>query len=431
LRWIGKLLSKLIRFDIHVIPFHLFLIHLISSTMAKNYQRTAEISRRDFIKVSALASVSLPIIHTTAFGNLAHSVSGSRVRPEWRNRQSGMAYRQLGRTGYMVSEVVNGGDPVSSTHYRQVELAIEMGLNYLDTAPAYGRGESEKGYGKVIDSSSKREKVFINTKISSFTGVRNRMYREIFDGLPSGKQEKVLKKAAEMRLERGVDKPGYFFIYWPGQEQSMDPSYLSNAMMADYGHLVDGSTKFRETIDKSLEESMKRVGTDYFDLVMCPHGANCPEEVNVPEVFEIFADLKKQGKTRYLGVSSHNDPAGVLKAAAATGKYDVAMIAYNVANDGYLEDAIRQAHDSGMGVIAMKVAMAVATQHEELRPLPAWRGEKLNQLIPGDDMKLPVKAYLWALQNPRLSAVISNMWDEQYVRENLSVAGKKVDFNRG
>jgi hypothetical protein len=84
-----------------------------------------------------------------------------------------------------------------------------------------------------------------------------------------------------------------------------------------------------------------------------------------------------------------------------------------------------------MGVIAMKVAMAVATQHEELRPLPAWRGEKLNQLIPGDDMKLPVKAYLWALQNPRLSAVISNMWDEQYVRENMSVAGRKVDFNRG
>jgi len=399
--------------------------------MGKNNHVKPEISRRNFIKTSTLASLSLPVIYTASFGKVNPTVLKRSPEPEWRNRQSGMAYRQLGRTGYMISEVVNGGDPVSSTHYRQVELAIEMGLNYLDTAPAYGRGESEKGYGKVLDSSSKREKVFINTKISSFTGVRNRMYREIFDGLPSGKQEKILRKAAEMRLERGVDKPGYFFIYWPGQEKSMDPSYLSNAMMADYGHLVDGSTKFRETIFNSLEESMERVGTDYFDLVMCPHGANCPEEVNVPEVFEIFAELKKQGKARYLGVSSHNDPAGVLKAAADTGQYDVAMVAYNVANDGYLDDAIRHAHSAGMGVIAMKVAMAVATQHEELRPLPAWRGEKLNQLIPGDDMKLPVKAYLWALQNPRLSAVISNMWDEQYVRENLSVAGRKVDFNRG
>jgi hypothetical protein len=66
-----------------------------------------------------------------------------------------------------------------------------------------------------------------------------------------------------------------------------------------------------------------------------------------------------------------------------------------------------------------------------LRPLPGWRAEKLNRLIPGEDMKLPVKAYLWALQNPRLSAVISNLWDEQHVRENLSVVGKKVDLKLG
>jgi len=393
--------------------------------------KNTEITRRNFIKSSTLASLSLPIVFTRSFSRSTDSKILPKVEPEWRNRKSSMVYRQLGRTGYMISEVVNGGDTVSSNNYKHVEMAIEMGLNYLDTAPAYGRGESEKGYGKIINSSSKRDKVFINTKISGFSWVRNRLYREIFDGLPSGKQEKILKKAAEMREDRGVDKPGYFFIYWPGQERSMDPSYLSNAMMDDYAHLVDGSTKFRESIINSLEESMKRVGTDYFDLVMCPHGANCPEEVNIPEIFETFDDLKKQGKVRHLGVSSHNDPAGVLKAAAVTGKYDVAMVAYNVANDGYMDEAIRQAHQAEMGVIGMKVAMAVATQHEELHPLPAWRGEKLNQLIPGDDMKLPVKAYLWALQNPRLSAVISNLWDEQHVMENLSVVGKKVDLSRG
>ncbi len=342
-----------------------------------------------------------------------------------------MAYRQLGRTGYMVSEVVNGGDPVNPTNLGPAELAIEMGLNYLDTAPAYGRGESEKGYGKLLRASSMRDKVFVNTKISSFSWARNQLYREIFDGLPSGKQDKIHKRAAAMREERGVDRPGYFFIYWPGQERSMDPSYLSNAMMEDYGHLVDGSKKFQETIIRSLEESLERVGIDHFDMVMCPHGANSPEEVNIPEIFETFDKLKKQGKIRFLGVSSHNDPAGVLKAAADTGQYDVAMVAYNVANDGYMDEAIRKAHAAGMGVIGMKVAMAVVTQHESLRPLPAWRAEKLNQLIPDEELKLPVKAYLWALQNPRLAAVISNLWDEQHVRENLSVVGKKVELKKG
>ncbi len=371
------------------------------------------------------------VLPSVMLGSKAISgVSENSFVPQWRNKQSDMSYRMFGRTGYMISEVVCGGDPVSPETYKQVELAIEMGLNYLDTAPAYGRGNSEKGYGEILKSSSKREKVFLNTKISGFTSIRNKMYREIYDGLPSGKQESIIKKAWQMREDRGVDKPGYFYIYWPGQERSMDPSYLSNAMMSDYGHKVDGSKEFKEFIFNSIEGSLQRTKTDYFDLAMCPHGANCPEEVNIPEVFEAFDELKRQGKVRYLGVSSHNDPAGVLNAAVASEKYDGAMVAYNFLNDGFLDGAIRRAYDAKVGVIGMKVAMSVATQHEQLKPLPAWREEKLNKIVPGD-LKAPLKAYLWALQNPRISAVISNLWDENYVKENLSVAGKKVELLRG
>lgn len=394
----------------------------------KNIKTNKKISRRDFILKTSLTSMALPALLNGALGKAAKSKEV--VSLQGRNRQPDMAYRKLGRTGYMVSEVVCGGDPVSTQTYKQVELALEMGLNYLDTAPAYGRGESEKGYGEILKYSSKREKVFLNTKISGFTSVRNRKYREIFDGLPSGKQENILKKAADMRYERGVDKPGYFYIYWPGQERSMDPSYLSNAMADDYGHLVDASKEFRAFIFESIEGSLKRTQTDYFDLAMCPHGANCPEEVMIPEIYETFDELKQQGKVRHLGVSSHNDPAGVLSAAVDTGKYDVVMVAYNFLNDGFLDGAIRKAFTAGVGVIAMKVAMAVATQHEELKPLPVWREEKLNKIVQGD-LKAPVKAYLWALQNPRISAVISNMWDETQVRENLGVAGRKIELHRG
>ena len=131
-----------------------------------------------------------------------------------------------------------------------------------------------------------------------------------------------------------------------------------------------------------------------------------------------------------MGVSSHNDPAGVLSAAVDTGKYDVAMVAYNFLNDGFLDGAIRKAYDAKIGVIGMKVAMSVATQHEQLKPLPEWREEKLNKIVPSD-LKAPLKAYLWALQNPRLSAVISNLWDEDHVKENLSVAGRKIELERG
>ena len=163
---------------------------------------------------------------------------------------------------------------------------------------------------------------------------------------------------------------------------------------------------------------------------MCPHGGNCPEEVQIPEIYETLEKLKKEGLVRFLGVSTHNDPAGVLRAATATGKYDVVMCAYNVINGGYMHEAIRDAKNAGLGIIGMKVAMAVATHHKKLQPLPQWRIDKVNQIVPGD-MKPPMKAYLWALQNPNISAVISNLWDEKYVEENLSLVGKKVQLQPG
>jgi hypothetical protein len=43
-------------------------------------------------------------------------------------------------------------------------------------------------------------------------------------------------------------------------------------------------------------------------------------------------------------------------------------------------------------------------------------------------MKAPLKGYLWVLQNPHISAVNSNLWDETFVRENLALAGKKVEL---
>ena len=126
-------------------------------------------------------------------------------------------------------------------------------------------------------------------------------------------------------------------------------------------------------------------------------------------------------------MTSHNDPSGVLHAAADAGHYDVAMIAYNVINGGYVDAAIRHAAAQGVGVIAMKAAHAVATHHKPLQPVPEWRVQKVERIVPGD-WKAAQKAYLWALQNSHLAAVISNLWDETYVRENLKLAGKKVEL---
>lgn len=388
------------------------------------------INRRKFISTSAVLGFGIPFLGKASITNSTVHELQPAIPSEWRNKQSGMAYRQLGNTGLMISEVVCGGDPVRLNNLRSTEIAIERGVNYLDMAPAYGRGECEVSYGRIIDNSAKREKVFMTTKVSGYQSVRDNLYREIFNSLPGSKQEYYQKKASEMRAARNVDKPGYWITYWPGQPRSFDGTYLSNAMAADYAHKVEGSPKFKEFIMQSIEESLKRTGTDYFDILMCPHGASSYEEVQIEETFTTFEQLKKDGKVRFLGVSTHNDPAGVLRGARETGLYDVAMVAYNIINGGYMEREIELAKESGMGIIAMKAAMAVATQHEALKPIPEWRIQKVERIVPGND-KPPVKAYLWALQNPNISAVISNLWDEQHVNENLSVVGKKVELQAG
>jgi aryl-alcohol dehydrogenase-like predicted oxidoreductase len=302
-----------------------------------------------------------------------------------------------------------------------------MGLNYLDMAPAYNKGDTERAYGKLLAASpGLRDKVFLTTKVSGYCQLREQMYREIFDGLGEAKQETIRERARELRADRGVEKPGYYLTYFPGQQKAFESAYLRVAMMPEYGGRVEGNPRLHRFMVESLEGSLARVGTDHFDIVMAPHGANAPEDLS-PEIAEVFQGLKQQGKVRFLGVSSHNDPAGVLRAATAAGHYDLVMMAYNVINGNALEEPIRQAAAKDVGVIAMKVAHAVATHHRPLQPIPDWRIAKVERIVPGND-KPPVKAYLWALQNPRIAAVISNLWDESYVRENLAVAGKKVEL---
>src|SRR5512134_1127202 len=69
-----------------------------------------------------------------------------------------MDYRTLGRTGLKVSALAFGCGDVGglmvrgtpADRERGVARALELGINYLDTAPSYGSGESEKNLGQVL-----------------------------------------------------------------------------------------------------------------------------------------------------------------------------------------------------------------------------------------------------------------------------------------
>lgn len=384
-------------------------------------------TRREFMQTGVVLSAASSMVPTALRGQSVPVATDTKPGVEWRNRQPGMSYRRFGRTKLMISEIVSGGDPITSSNYEHLNLALEMGLNYLDMAPAYSNGDCEIAYGKLLGGSAKRDKVFLQTKVSAFGGLRNRLYSEIFKDLPADKQAAIMRRVDEIRQNNLAETPGYYLTYFPGQHDQFTGAYLSAAMMPDYAHLVEGSQQFRKCITDSLDGSLKRVGTDHFDLLMCPHGANMADELDNPHIYETFIELKKQGKVRFLGVTSHNDAAGVLSKATQLGHYDGVQMAYNVINCGFVDQAILDASARDVGMIAMKTAHAVATHHQSLQPIPRWRIDKLNRMIPGD-MKVPMKGYLWVLQNEHIAAVNSNLWDETFVRENLSLAGKKVQL---
>jgi aryl-alcohol dehydrogenase-like predicted oxidoreductase len=376
-------------------------------------------TRRDFLKSSLAVTAGTNLATTDhLFSATAAAPASATPQPEWRNRQSEMRYRRLGRTGFMISEIVCGGDPITPAKNQHVELAIDMGLNYLDTSPGYGNGQSEMGYAPVIQG-SKRDRVFLTTKVTAFPGDRIKAYRNIFNGLSSSEQAAILRQANEDLEQRGATLPNYIGTYFDAQYRDAVEGAVANIMEKKYSSRIDRRDTYRGTIFRSIEESLTRLKTDHVDLLMCPHAATSAQEAQIPEVFEAFEKLRQQGKVRFLGVTAHTDPAGVLKAAANSGVYSAAMVAFNVVNRHYLEPVVEEAHRKDFGVIAMKVVRCVHDLDDPTRPLPE-RVALMHSLVPGD-MPLPLKAYSFMLKNPNLSAVISCMHDDQMVKQNLSL----------
>lgn len=379
---------------------------------------TGPLDRREFFKGSLAAAGGAAAVLGGA-GRTHASVDVTPSEVEWRNQQAGMRYRRLGRTGFMVSEIVQGGDPVSPDNRRHVEVAIERGLNYLDTAPVYGGGKSEPGYAEVLQAVG-RDTVFLATKVSALGGTRNSAYKEVFASLTRAEQEAVLEEMAGYLRERDATLPTYMGNYFGGQLQEIENDALSDVLERRYSGKIDARATYAETMVRSVEESLRRLRTDHVDVLMCPHGASSYAETQIPEVHETFEKLRQEGKVRALGVSAHNDPAGVLRGAIASGVYSAAMVAYNVINHSRVAPALEEAKNADFGVIAMKVAQAVFEPNRDAKPRPE-RVALLERTVPDEELNVFQKAYRFGLSNPHLSAVISNMVDEKQVEENLAV----------
>jgi predicted aldo/keto reductase-like oxidoreductase len=126
--------------------------------MKHKNQNVSGISRRNFIRSSVSAAAGLGLISGgRLFGHDSEEPAGPKIKE----------YRTLGRTGFKVSDIGLGAGNMSNPNV--LEAAFDMGINYIDTAEHYLRGNSERTIGKVL-SKRDRKKIFLTTKLNLTMG---------------------------------------------------------------------------------------------------------------------------------------------------------------------------------------------------------------------------------------------------------------------
>ena len=372
------------------------------------------VNRREFLAASAatVAAAAMP----------AGAQNAGAPAQEWKNRQPNMTYRRLGRTGYMISSIGMGGDDIRPNNIDQVLWSMDQGLNYFDTAPQYGNGLSEKGYGAVHKARG-RDKVFQCTKVNIFPNC-TRAWSQIFNSLPDTEQAELRKRVAEDIEKKGIENPDYLGPYFNGQAQGLRMAAISNVLSEKYNDKVDRQKEYKQYIIDSVERSLKSLDTDHVDCLLM-RGIETPYEVSrTPEVFEAFEILKKQGKARFLGFSAHTDPAGILEAAIDTGQYSMGMIAYHFLNHNRVNPVLEKARKADFGVMGMKSARVIQNPFNRRQTIPE-RVKALEALVPGDLSPIQ-KGLHYALQNQNLSGVVMGISDMDQARQDVPLAFVKT-----
>jgi len=167
----------------------------------------------------------------------------------------------------------------------------------------------------------------------------------------------------------------------------------------------------KEDIIKRMEASLKRMQTDYVDVAMV-HSLDDLSLLKNEELQAAYAQLKKEGKVRFTGFSTHNAKL-TLKQALGSDFTQVVLIIYSHMEGEEIEPLIEQVHQKGIGIVAMKVF--AGGRHGNLKPL-------INQ-----EVSYPQSAIRWVMSNPNIDCCIVTMSSYSHVEEYVAASGKHLD----
>jgi len=163
----------------------------------------------------------------------------------------------------------------------------------------------------------------------------------------------------------------------------------------------------RSLLEK-LDESLVRLNMDYVDIYQLH--APATDHMTDSGIKEALAEMKKQKKARYIGFAAHMQQAEQLNVAAKEGIYDTAAISFNftMADNRELLDAIKNAANAGIGLIAMKTQAGGRPPN----PKPGAKPVSWSQTA----------ALKWVLNHTEFTAAIPGYANFDHMKEDFSVA---------
>ena len=168
----------------------------------------------------------------------------------------------------------------------------------------------------------------------------------------------------------------------------------------------------KATVIKRVEDSLKRLQTDYIDVAMVHSIEDLTQLLKNAEVLGAYDELKKAGKVRFTGFSSHNGKV-TLKQALETDFPQVVLVIYNHMEGQAIEPLVKAVRAKGIGTVAMKI----------------FAGNQQGNLkgMVGPKMSYPQAAVRWVLANPDFDACIPTMASYSHVEEYVAASGQPLD----
>ncbi|MDR2384568.1 MAG: aldo/keto reductase [Tannerella sp.] len=148
---------------------------------------------------------------------------------------------------------------------------------------------------------------------------------------------------------------------------------------------------FEKEMDDNLALSLKRLQMDYVDIFYL-HAVKDNEALTEKRVIEWLEKIKKEGKAKFTGLSTHAGKPEILDAAIEANAYDVILMSYNfkMGRLDQWEVAMDRAVKAGIGLIAMKTMAGGVEGADGKKKVNgqaclkwAWKNSNITTAIPG------------------------------------------------